>query len=303
MVPRAAVRVPNILTFDLEDWHALVRLRVTGELRPSSGLHLARQMDRLLGLLDSFGARATFFILGSVAEAFPAIVKRTADAGHEIATHGHRHGIVFRMSREEFSADVDRSRRLLEDLTGRRVHGYRAPEFSITRSSLWALDALAELGFAYDSSIFPIVHRRYGIPGFSRRPVRLELPSGRRLVEFPLSTRTIGPLRFPASGGGYYRWLPVDAILQTVKRLNRDRLPLVYYGHPYEFDPSALDIFETFTPTRLIERLRSIQLNLHQNIGQSSMASKMAALLGAFRFVTCGDYLKGEKNFDRTKIL
>ena len=138
--------------------------------------------------------------MGALAEKFPEIVRRVISLGHEVASHGHDHLLVFRLSPEQFKRDTERSKGLLEDLAGKQVCGYRAPEFSIRKPELWALDILAELGFKYDSSIIPIRHRRYGIPGFSPEISRYTLPSGREIIELPLSTFPIGRMRL--SGGG-----------------------------------------------------------------------------------------------------
>lgn len=134
---------------------------------PSPSRSIFRQLDILLGLLDGHNTKATFFVMGALAEKFPEIVRRVISLGHEVASHGHDHLLVFRLLPEEFRRDTERSKGLLEDLAGKQVSGYRAPEFSIRKQALWALDILAELGFRYDSSTIPIHHRRYGIPGFS----------------------------------------------------------------------------------------------------------------------------------------
>src|SRR5579862_3717124 len=155
--------VKNLLTIDLEDWHQLAYRRLTGDTPPPQ-THVFRQMDLLLELLERHRVRATFFTLGSLAERCPEIPRRVASMGHEIASHGYAHLIVHRLTRQQFEADTRRGKQILEDLIGRPVRGYRAAEFSIRADSLWALEILAELGFEYDSSIFPIHHRRYGIP-------------------------------------------------------------------------------------------------------------------------------------------
>ena len=158
----------NLLTIDLEDWHQLMYRRVTGET-PGLQKHIFRQLDHLLELLDRHQAQATFFVLGSLAEQSPELLRKVASLGHEIASHGYGHVVIHRLTRREFEIDARRSKEILENLVGRPVLGFRAPEFSIRTDSLWALEVLAELGFEYDSSIFPIWHRRYGIHGFFRK--------------------------------------------------------------------------------------------------------------------------------------
>lgn len=230
--------------------------------------------------------------MGALAERLPEIVRRVVSLGHEVASHGHDHLLVFRLSKEEFRKDTEQSKGLLEDLTGKRVCGYRAPEFSIREQALWALDILAELGFKYDSSIIPIHHRRYGIPGFSPEISRYELPSGREIIEFPLSTFSIGRMRLPVAGGGYIRLMPTPLVRRVVKKMNSRRLPMVTYFHPYEFDTNRLDVFETMMPEDVTQRLRGWGLNLHQNLRRGTVIQKVSTLLGSFPFTSFEEYLR-----------
>jgi len=191
---------------------------------------------RVLDLLAERDCRATFFWLGWVAERHRGLVRAVADAGHEIACHGYAHEHIGRLTPERFLADVHRARGLLEDITGRPVLGYRAPTFSITADTLWALDVLAAEGFVYDSSIFPVHHDRYGMPGAPRWPYVIERPAG-RIVELPPLTARIGGMNLPLAGGGYLRLLPIGAVLWAVRRMNRAGRPAVIYLHPWETDP------------------------------------------------------------------
>ena len=193
--------------------------------------------ERVLALLDETGARGTFFVLGWIAERHPDLVRRIAAAGHEVASHGTDHELITRQTPEEFREDARRARVLLQDLSGQEVIGYRAPSYTVVRDTRWALDILAELGYRYDSSIFPIRRRRYGIPGAPRWPHRLALPSGRALAEFPLPTvRALG-VNLPATGGAYLRLLPYGFQLRALRSMLAAGRPFVVNVHPWELDP------------------------------------------------------------------
>lgn len=283
----------NILTFDLEDWYQLVHRRITGELIPARDT-VIRQMETLLTLLDAQGVKATFFVLGMVAERYVELVRRIAAAGHEIASHGYSHRRVQGLSPEEFRQDAGRSKDLLEQLTGVSVHGFRAPEFSISQGSLWALEVLAQLGFTYDSSIFPIRHRRYGIPAFDLEPKRYELGNGLNIVEVPLATIVVKGFRFPVAGGGYFRLLPLPILAAAVMHVNAERRPFVTYFHPYEFDLERLDALPAIDPKDAGQLLHAWRMNLHQNIGRGApMLVKLKRLMQQFKFGTCQEYLNG----------
>lgn len=295
-------RISNVFSVDLEDWHTLIYRRITGGDLASLSTNVLRQTDRLLRLLDLHGVKATFFTLGSLAAQHKRLIQRIAKAGHEIACHSYDHNPVYQMTPETFREDTRRAKETLEDVTASRIVGYRAPEFSVTASSLWALEVLADLGFKYDSSIFPIRHRRYGIPGFPPSPQRYMLPGGAEITEVPLSTIDWKSFRFPVAGGGYFRCLPQQAIHHAIQRLNRAAMPLVTYFHPYEFDSRSLDIFETFAPRKLKQRLRCMQINAHQNIGRHSVYAKVDGLLNAYSFTTFERYLT-ETNLASTRSL
>jgi polysaccharide deacetylase family protein (PEP-CTERM system associated) len=194
--------------------------------------------SRLLDLFDGGGVKATFFVLGWVGEQCPRLVRAIAERGHEIASHGYSHRLIYAQSPAEFRDETERSRRILEDACGHRLEGYRAASFSIRGSNLWALDVLAESGFRYDSSLFPVVHDRYGIPGAPRRIHRLRTPSGAELVEVPPTTVRVGPMTLPVAGGGYLRLYPRWLTRWAIGRLNRrESMPAMVYVHPWEVDP------------------------------------------------------------------
>jgi polysaccharide deacetylase family protein (PEP-CTERM system associated) len=235
--PQAIV---NAFTVDVEDYFQVAAL--ASAVERSSWAQREPRVERntgvLLDLLAEHRIRGTFFVLGWIAERHPALIRRIAAAGHEIACHGFSHQLIYTQTPEEFREETTRSKRLLEDLTGAAVLGYRAASFSITRRSLWALDVLIDLGFTYDSSIFPIRHDRYGIPGADPRPAPLSAPSGRTLVEFPMSAASYLGAQVPVSGGGYFRLLPYALTRAGLRQIN-ERLarPFTFYLHPWEIDP------------------------------------------------------------------
>lgn len=294
--------ITNILSIDLEDWHQLVQRRLTGE-EGAPGNAVDRQLDRVLSLLAAHQTKATFFVLGMLAAARPELVKRIAAAGHEIACHGYAHLRVYEGTRERFREDTRRAQQTLEDIAGTPVLGYRAAEFSIARRSLWALDELAALGFQYDSSIFPIRHRRYGIPGFWPQAARYRLPEGGTLIEVPLATFRLAGQRLPFAGGGYFRLLPFSFLARTLGGLNRRGLPVTTYFHPYEFDTEPLDARAGLRHGTLRQKLAAARLNWHQNLGRAGVGAKLERLLQRFRFTTCADFLKGAQLDDGRTLL
>jgi polysaccharide deacetylase family protein (PEP-CTERM system associated) len=201
--PAAAESVVNAMTIDVEDYF---HVSVFDGIVPRSSWgsmesRVVRNTERLLAIFDEFEVRSTFFVLGWVAERHPALVQQIAGRGHEVASHGYAHRLVYDQTPKAFRDDVRRAKSLLEDAAARPVHGYRAPSYSITPRSLWAIDILIEEGYRYDSSIFPIRHDRYGIPVSDRRPYRIERNAG-SLIEVPGSTTQVGPMNLPVAGGG-----------------------------------------------------------------------------------------------------
>ena len=231
--------VVNAMSIDVEDYFHVsvfdgVVPRRDWDRMPT---RVVGNTERLLGLFDEFRVRATFFVLGWVVERFPSLVRAIADRGHEIASHGYAHRLVYDQTLPAFRDDIRRAKQLLEDASGRRVAGYRAPSYSITPRSLWALDVLLEEGYEYDASIFPIRHDRYGIPVSGRRPYLIRRQTG-TLVEIPGSTTRIGQVNLPVAGGGYFRLLPYSWTRWGISRINRlERLPAIFYLHPWEIDP------------------------------------------------------------------
>lgn len=275
----------NALTIDVEDYFQVNAFakHVRQDQWDSYPLRVDRNTRRILDMLDSFSISATFFVLGWVAERFPLLTKEIHRRGHEIACHGYGHELIYTIGPERFRVDIRRSKALLEDQCGVPVKGYRAPSYSITKQSLWALDILVEEGFTYDSSIFPVMHDTYGIPDAERFPHTLQTGAG-PLVEFPLTTLPFQlgwkKMRLPIAGGGYLRLLPVGIIRRGIEAINqRERKPAVLYFHPWEIDPDQPRI-----KAGLKSRFRHY-LNLEKTEG------KLAYLFSKFRFGPMKDVL------------
>jgi len=231
----------NLAAFsaDVEDYFQVESLR---HLCPRDRWHTfedrtTANTERLLALLDRTGTRGTFFVLGWTAARNPGLVQRIASAGHEVASHGFDHELVYNQSPAAYREDVRKARALLQDQSGQEVIGYRAPSYTIMSRTRWALSILAEEGYQYDSSIFPIPRRRYGMPGAYRWPHRMALENGASLVEFPLPTVRLGLFNLPTTGGAYLRLLPCGFQSWAVRRNLRHKRPFIVTIHPWETDP------------------------------------------------------------------
>jgi polysaccharide deacetylase family protein (PEP-CTERM system associated) len=237
-VPEEDGKVVNAMTIDVEDYFhvsvfdGLVPRHAWGSMES----RVVANTERILEMFEEEGVCGTFFVLGWVAERHPRLVREIAGLGHEIASHGFEHRLVYDMTPAAFRADIRRSKDLLESAAGAPVLGYRAPSYSVTSRSLWALDILMEEGFVYDASIFPIHHDRYGIPVSPRHAYVLNRSAA--LVEAPASTVRWGPFNLPIGGGGYFRILPYGWTRWGIRRLNEvEHLPAIFYLHPWEIDP------------------------------------------------------------------
>jgi polysaccharide deacetylase family protein (PEP-CTERM system associated) len=274
--------IGNAMSIDVEDYFHVTALSsvVSRSQWGRMEYRADANTDRLLEIFAAAGVKSTFFILGWVARRSPGLVRRIQAAGHEIASHGMSHQLIYTQTLEEFTRETRESKALLEDITCERVHGYRAATYSITRRSLWALDVLHEAGFTYDSSIFPIKHDLYGIPDAPQVPTRISAPRGGTLVEFPMSTVSMFGVRLPVSGGGYFRLLPYPLLRAGLRKIN-ERLgrPFVFYLHPWEIDPGQ---------PRIKAGLRS-RLRHYTNIG--GCEQRLRQLLSEFRFTTVMDVL------------
>jgi polysaccharide deacetylase family protein (PEP-CTERM system associated) len=229
----------GILSVDVEDYFQVQAFAGSVDRRAWSTYpsRVVRNTERLLDLFDELNLTATFFILGWVARRYPSLVRTIVARGHEPACHSYWHRLIFNLTPDEFREDTQRAKDVIEQAGGVEIHGYRAPSFSITERSLWAFDVLAELGFLYDSSVFPVRHDLYGIKDASRTPVSVKTPSG-SLLEFPLATFRYKRFpNFPVAGGGYLRMLPFWYTRAGVESAWREGLPVVSYVHPWELDP------------------------------------------------------------------
>lgn len=241
-----------------------------------------RNTRRLLDLCARHEVKGTYFVLGWVAERWPQLVRDIQDAGHELGTHGQDHRRVTTLSPREFREDIRRSKQTIEDVSGVEVIGYRAPSYSIVRETMWAMDVLAEEGFLYDSSIFPIRHDRYGIPDFPRfpRPVRDLGRDHTAVQEFPISTIRLAGMNLPFVGGGYLRHFPFAFIRWGMQRLNAvERRPAIVYIHPWELDPE-----QPRQAVRLSTRLRHYR-NLHRT------EERLAGLFSEYSFASVREVL------------
>ncbi len=259
--------IVHMLSFDVEEYfHVEAAADIDATQFPS---RLESDVDRVLDLLTGFDVSATFFVLGKVAETEPVLIRRIAQAGHEIASHGMSHTMISRLTPDQFRQEAATSKTMLEDLVGQEVTGYRAPTFSITRQTAWALDILADVGFRYDSSIFPIRHDRYGVPG-APADVHIAVgPGGGRIYEIPPLTRRVLGMNFPVGGGGYLRLLPVHI---TARVLRHTRRPGMIYLHPWELDAN-----QPVMPMGMFKRWR-------HRVGLGRTESKLRYLLENFSF-------------------
>ena len=280
----AAMKPPvmNAMTVDVEDYfHVSV---FDGIVPRSSWASMESRVrantERLLAMFEEFDVRGTFFVLGWVAQRDPQLVRDIAERGHEIASHGYAHRLIYDQTPAAFREDVRRAKQLLEDAGGRVVAGFRAPSYSVTPRSLWALDILIEEGYRYDASIFPVRHDRYGIPVSPREPFPIERSAG-VLMEVPGSTVRVGPLNLPIAGGGYFRILPYEWTRRGIARLNTvEEKAAVFYIHPWEIDPDQPRL-----QTGWLGRFRH-----YRNLEKTE--DRLRALLSDFQFGTVAALLR-----------
>jgi len=281
--PRPDRRRVHFLSVDVEDYFMVEAFSGVVDRKTWSGREsrVVESTHRALDLFDRFGAKGTFFFVGWVAEKFPGLVREVYSRGHELACHSYWHRTVYSLSPEEFRADTRAAVQAIESAAGARVWGYRAPSWSITKDCLWALDILAEEGFTYDSSIYPIHHDLYGVPGAERFPYEFTAAGGRRLLEIPPATVRLFGQNIPAAGGGYLRIFPL-AYTNWVFRQYEERYKhaVVVYLHPWELDPDQPRIS---APPK--SRLRH-----YTNL--SRMEARLEHLLGRYLFSTFASYLE-----------
>ena len=257
MVQKVVMKITNFLTIDVEDYFQVsafenIVKKDNWDTYPS---RVVQNTRKILSILDEHNVKATFFILGWTAEKHPQLVKEISAKGHEICCHSYYHRLVYDLTPEEFYQDTKKAKDILEQITGKEVVGYRAPSYSITQKSLWAIKILCDLGFKYDSSVFPIHHDRYGIPDAPRYPFIWNTtgeeptiynksdPEGlaehqQTLKEYPISTALLFGRKLPVSGGGYFRLFPYWLTQKALHTINtQEKKNFIFYMHPWEFDP------------------------------------------------------------------
>jgi polysaccharide deacetylase family protein (PEP-CTERM system associated) len=259
----------NIFSCDVEDWY-----QSSYDFEAPISKRVYTNVQKCLRILDGANVRGTFFVQGLVAEERPEVVKLIDEAGHEVASHGHSHKPVYSMSHSQFFEDLSTSINRIEEITGKKVRGYRAPDFSIFNNTKFAFDVLQECGIEYDSSMFPMRTKRYGNPGCPISPFRVK---GSNLIEFPMSVYSRYGVKIPVAGGGYLRLLPISFVKHSIRSINADGMPFVLYCHPYEFDPEEWQ--------HMNGRI-SMFRRTHQGLGRNKIPYKINSLLKEFRFTS-----------------
>lgn len=273
----------DVLTVDVEDYFHVEAFadRVLWQSWPDFPSRVRANTERVLGIFEEYKCRATFFVLGWVAERNPELIRKIVEAGHEVACHSYLHRRVTSLNPDEFRQDLRRAREVIENAAGVQVLGYRAPTFSIGRNNVWALEILSEEGFLYDSSIFPIRHDLYGFPEAPRFPYALDLKSRRKLFEIPMTTVRIGGLNWPAGGGGYLRLLPMQYTRWAVRQIHeKEHQPFILYFHPWELDPAQ---------PRITGKWKS---RLRHYVGLARMEGRLRELLGTGSFIAMIDLVR-----------
>jgi polysaccharide deacetylase family protein (PEP-CTERM system associated) len=281
---------PPVISVDVEDW---AQSNWDPDLQITQ--RAATNTRRLLVFLREANVRATMFVLGKFARAFPEVVREIRAEGHEVASHGYGHVAIFRQSPIEFSQDIHRGKDILEQILGERVRGYRAPDFSIVRRTLAALELLANAGFEYDSSIFPIWHRKYGIPDWPVAPVRVSLSGNKSILEVPIGTVRYMGNNWPVGGGGYHRLLPGFLSRHFAEGVMASS-PFVFYCHPYEFDTREFKELPIKIP---------FSFRLHQGLGRRWFGQRLKVFLRQFGGQSMQDLLTSKvwPNFDLVSFM
>jgi len=260
----------SAFTVDVEDWY-----QSCVDIDAPITERVVRNVYRLLGLLHRLDVKGTFFVQGRVAETFPGLMQTIVAEGHEIQSHGYSHRSLYTMNRRELQRELEYAKKTVEDASGKRVTAFRAPDFSILDSNLWALEVLAEAGFEVDSSLFPARSARYGLPGWELGPHRLILPSGAKLLEVPVAIWPVAGVRLPIAGGGYWRVLPRPLLERGIRAIQASERPVILYCHPYEFSPRELDDYRDQIP---------LSRRLSQSMGRNAAIERFTALMGRFPF-------------------
>ncbi len=271
----------NILSVDVEEWfhpEALQHL-FPEETWNEQPLRVEPLIERLLDVFARHQAKATFFVLGWVAEKYPNLIKKMVAQGHEVASHSYSHRMITKMSPREFKEDLHRSLDVLQNISGEKVLGFRAPTFSVTKKTFWAYPILIDAGLQYDSSVYPIWHDRYGVPEAPRSVYAVRLENGQSILEFPMPTLKAFGKNFPFGGGGYLRLFPLRFTMMAIRKFNKEGYPAIMYMHPWEFD--------TQQPKVKMGRVQSFRH--YGRIAQNF--SKLERLLSAYEWTNFAEYL------------
>ena len=294
----------STLSIDWEDFGQLFGMYHFDEITEPVRGSIERQTDIMLNMLDETNSKATFVILGMLAKYRPQLVKNIAARGHEIGIHGQNHKAMFTLTPDQARKDLKESVDIVSNITGQKIHGYRAPFFSVNETNLYVLEILTDLGLTYDSSIFPKKMPRYGIEGFSDKDALYDLPNGKQIVELPLTIANYFNRTWPVAGGGYIRLMPkmlVNKVFRDFKKQGKDSM---IYMHPYEFDTKFISVADNYPPSAGYSKLKVLALNLRWNLFRNSVRGKILDLLKQNQFVTClqkANYVK--ENGNSTELL
>jgi len=284
---------------DVEDGVSIAMRDAFGVQSPQTD-RVVVNTQKILDLLAAHQVQGTFFILGEVAEEFPGLIKKIATAGHEIGVHGYNHLQFFRMTRQQATEELSSAKKLLEDLSGQEAKGHRAPAFSVTPQTEWALDVIAECGFTYDSSIIPIDGSRYGWPGFTKEIVQLRTKNGNHLIEVPISTIAVLGREVPFSGGGYLRLFPFVFTKNAFKKNGKKR-PTIHYMHPYELDTTRYPEYY-FEELRKVPKVKALKMRSYW-INRSTIYGKLEKLLTSFHFTTIAMLIQQAKQEQKIELV
>jgi polysaccharide deacetylase family protein (PEP-CTERM system associated) len=283
------------LSIDWEDFGQLLGRDRSGVLTPPLPKTIDRQTDIMLDMLNTTNRKATFFILGMLARHRPDLVKKIAAEGHEIGLHGQYHINMRKLNRQQAYNDINESKKLVTDIIGGPVYGYRAPYFSIDETNLYVLEVLTELGLMYDSSIFPIKLKRYGIANFNKEDALYKLNNGKEIVELPLSVAPFNGKDIPIAGGGYMRAFPKFFLNRMFRKLDESQKNVMLYMHPYEFDTKWIDCSTNYPEGKNYSSAKTFLINLRWNLFRRTIRNKIQSLLKTYEFTTClkkAEYVK-----------
>jgi polysaccharide deacetylase family protein (PEP-CTERM system associated) len=291
------------LSIDWEDFSQLLGRDGSGVLTPPLPVTIDRQTDIILDMLNETDRKATFFILGMTAQHRPDLVKKIAAEGHEIALHGQWHINMRTLTREQAWKDLSDSYKLVTDIIGEPVYGFRAPYFSVDETNLYVLEMLTELGMVYDSSIFPIKLKRYGIANFNKADALYNLPNGKQIVEMPLTVAKMYGKEIPVAGGGYMRAFPKFFLKKVFRKLSKEEQQVMLYMHPYEFDTKKIDCSANYPKGTRVPAVKIFLINLRWNLFRNSIRGKLKSLLKQYQFTTCLNKANYVKNSHSPAVL